>query len=218
MNKKYELVIWDCDGVLVDSEAISSRVFTKIIQDLGGQVPEQEVHEALRGGSIGRSIDFVRQHVSIPVDMNIEQHYRKMSFDYFKRELKQISGVEDVLKSLNIPVCIASNGPKIKIMYNLGITGLDVYFNENAIFSGHDLDAFKPSPDLFIYAAKTMGVLPEKCVVIEDSEHGAKAAKQAEMACFGYCAETKESVFLKYNAIPFKSMNSLLKLLTIHNA
>lgn len=207
------LIIWDCDGVLVDSEWIGARAFSEIIQELGGHCTTEEVYHALKGGSIFDSIKYVEQKTATSVDLDIEQLYRKRSHQLFQQELKQVDGVEEVLKSTSTYRCIASNGPKIKIFQNLHITRLKEYFDDHAIFSGHDIDRFKPLPDLFLLAAKKMGSHPNHCIVIEDSIFGAMAAQAAGMQCYGYCAETDASDFIRYGAKPFNHMRELLEVL-----
>ena len=212
MNKG-KLIIWDCDGVLVDSEWIGARAFTDIINELGGQLTVSEVYHSLKGGDIYKSIQFVKEQVTIRDDAEIVTRYRKLSSELFEKELKQVSGVEKVLSSTTKHRCVASNGPRIKIFENLRITGLMKYFEPHTIFSGHDIQSFKPEPHLFLMAAELMGTNPDSCIVIEDSLHGANAASAAGMFCFGYCAETEPEAFSALGATPFHSMDELLQYL-----
>jgi HAD superfamily hydrolase (TIGR01509 family) len=209
-----QLIIWDCDGVLVDSEWIGARAFTEIIQDLGGVLSVEEVYHALKGGSIYDSIRYVHQNVSVPEDADIEKMYRRRSAELFEKELKQVDGVESVLLQTGHYRCVASNGPRIKIFENLRITGLKSYFPDESIFSGHDIKKFKPEPDLFLLACHTMGATPDRCIVIEDSVHGAEAARAAGMKCYGYSAETPSELFTAKGATPFRKMQDLLQYLS----
>ncbi len=210
---KTDLVIWDCDGVLVDSEWLGAKAFMEIINELGGNVSVEYVYNTLKGGSIHKSVSFVHEHVDVPLEFDIEEIYRKRSDELFERELKAINGVDIILQKITGKRCIASNAPKVKIFKNLSITDLKQYFSDEDIFSAHDINAFKPMPDLFLYAAAMMGIAPEKCVVIEDSIHGAEAAKRAGMKCFGFTEATDPTEFLKQNAVPFDNMIDLLHLI-----
>ncbi|MBK8954841.1 MAG: HAD-IA family hydrolase [Saprospiraceae bacterium] len=211
--REIQLVIWDCDGVLVDSEHLAAKAFYQIIQEWGGQLTLNEVYQSLKGGSIYKAIDYVKENSNVPDHFEIEQAYRARSFELFRNELQTIPGVENILKSLNRSMCVASNGPRIKINHNLEITGLQTYFKESSIFSGHDIQKFKPDPELFIHAAKNSGYDLTECLIIEDSEHGALAAKRAGMKCMGYTAETNSELFHKHDAIPFQHMSELFDLM-----
>lgn len=151
----------------------------------------------------------MREQVIVPQTFHIEQEYRRRSFELFKTELKAVEGVENILSQVNTIQCVASNGPPIKIIHNLEVTGLLKHFEPGNIFSGHDIQKFKPDPGLFLHVAQTCGMDPHECLVIEDSEHGAHAAQQAGMACFGYAAETDPDLFLNLQARPFYHMAEL---------
>lgn len=208
-----KLIIWDCDGVLVDSEWIGAKAFTEIINNLGGNLTVAEVYQELKGGDIYKSIEYVKKNADIPSDADIVSMYRKRSGELFEQELSQVEGVEEVLKTTSRYRCVASNGPRIKIFDNLRITGLMQYFDTHSIFSGHDLLKFKPDPGLFLMAAEKMGAHPQDCIVIEDSGHGAEAAQAAGMICYGFCAATPSEHFEAFGAIPFTEMKELLKVI-----
>ena len=208
-----ELIIWDCDGVLVDSEWLGAQTFTEILNDFGANLETEYVYNNVKGGSMPKSLAFVRDHVDIPSHYNLERIYRQRSDELFDTDLKPIFGVEEVLKQLPYKICVASNGPKVKIIRYLGITQLKKYFSDEHIFSGHDINIFKPEPDLFLMAAENMGVHPINCVVIEDSIHGVQAASRAGMKCFAYCNEKEVLVMEENGGIPFHKMVSLLDLL-----
>ncbi len=208
-----ELIIWDCDGVLVDSEWLGAKAFVEIINGLGGNVSLEYVYHTLKGGSIHKSVSFVHEHVDVPPEFDVEKIYRSRSDELFEQELKAINGVEAILQKTAEKRCVASNGPKLKIFRNLILTDLKQYFPDEHIFSAHDINAFKPNPDLFLHAAATLGVSPDKCVVIEDSVHGAEAANRAGMKCFGFTEATDPADFRIHNAVPFDKMSDLLYLL-----
>ena len=164
---KKELVIFDCDGVLVDSEFISSKVLSSIFISIGIDMSPQDVFDTLRGGSMEKTIKFAESKIGkLPVD--IEKEYRVRSFEAYRKEMKPIPGVVDLLSNLKVSKCVGSNGPHSKIKLNLEVTGLDAYFEEQHIFSAYDVQKWKPEPDLYLHIAKIFNVLPEQCLVIED--------------------------------------------------
>ena len=185
-----KLIIWDCDGVLVDSELLGARAFAEIIRTYGCEIDERVVLDELKGGNIHVSLDYVSDITGEKDYEMLERRFRQRSFELFETELRAVEGVEDMVIQLSDFRCVASNGPRIKIMKNLEITGLIKYFANQHIFSGHDIDAFKPEPDLFLYAAENMGFDPQDCIVIEDSLQGAEAADRAGMKCFLYGGNT----------------------------
>ena len=207
------LFIWDCDGVLVDSEWLGAKAFAEILLELGADLPLDYIYHSLKGGDIHRSLAFVAQHVNNPKGYDVEMMYRTRVDELFDKELKQIEGSDEVLNYIQTEQCVASNGPKDKIIRNLNITDLKKYFDDAHIFSAHDINVFKPQPDLFLHAALTMGIKPQNCIVIEDSVHGAEAAKRAGMTCYGYCASTDRNDMIAQGAIPINHMKELLQLL-----
>ncbi len=209
LKKEIQLIIWDCDGVLVDSERLASRAFYNILAELGANITEDYVYTNLKGGTIHHAVDFVHQHVKVPCSLNLAEYYRKISFDLFTRELLPVEGVMKIVRALRIVQCIASNGPLIKINHNLRVTGLSEYFGVHTIFSGHQIQKYKPDPALFLHAARSLHIAPEKCLVIEDSSVGAQAAYLANMRCLGFSAETDPFEFMEYNAMPFYNMHDL---------
>lgn len=211
-----ELVIWDCDGVLVDSEWLGAQAFMEIIGDHGGSVSVEYVYNSIKGGSIQKSLDFVAKHMLEIPSFDVEKVYRERTDELFETELKQIEGVDEVLQTLKTKKCVASNGPLNKIIRNLEITNLKKYFRDDALFSAHSDMIFKPEPDLFLRAAAVMGVNPKNCIVIEDSIHGAEAARRAGMKCYGYNAPNiTPADFVSQQAISFHHMTELISHLSL---
>ncbi len=208
-----ELVLWDCDGVLVDSERLAAKAFYTIITDLGGTQTEDQVFNSLKGGSIYKAIDYVHSQITVPKNVDIEKAYRKLSFQLFTEHLQAVKGVEAVVSAIAVKQCVASNGPRIKIAHNLGVTGLMKYFREEHIFSGHDIQSFKPEPELFLHAAKNMGVDVNRCLVIEDSIHGVDAAIGAGMSCLAYVENNVVLPFQEKGVSSFEHMSLLHVLL-----
>ncbi len=182
-----ELVIFDCDGVLVDSEPISARVGAAVLADLGWNVSPEELIRRFAGCTEEYWRDSVESALGRPLDDGWEAPYQSWYRDAFEAELRAVPGVVDVLQSLTVPFCVASNGSHEKIRANLRRVGLEEAF-EGRFFSAQDVRQGKPAPDLFLHAARTMGVAPGRCAVIEDSPTGLAAARAAGMQCFAYAA------------------------------
>lgn len=205
----FELIIFDCDGVLVDSEHISSRVMSEIFIELGLQLSPQEVFENLKGGSMKNTIQFVKGHLGEDFDFDLETAYRQRSFEAYKTEMVAIPGVETLLQGLKIPCCVGSNGPQHKIKLNLDITGLRQYFDDAHIFSAYDIQVWKPKPDLYLHIANHFDVAPAQCIVVEDSVSGASAAQAAGMLCYGFARDTSSQALKDVGAMPILQMSSI---------
>ncbi|RSN10355.1 haloacid dehalogenase [Nonomuraea sp. WAC 01424] len=175
-----ELVIFDCDGVLVDSERISVRVGTAALRRLGWTIDETEYAERFVGCS--------NEYWDEQVGQTPPGWYEQISQEYtaaIKAELCAIGGIESALDRLDIPYCVASNGRHAAIRDSLEVTGLAPRF-DGRVFSAEDVARGKPAPDLFLHAAATMGAPPQSCVVIEDSPFGVTAAMSAGMRCLAF--------------------------------
>lgn len=179
------LIIFDCDGVLVDSEWLANRVLAAYLTELGLPTSFEESVERYIGGSIAsvRAKAEAALGRSLPDDFEAELWARdQVAFD---RNLKPIDGVATVLEAIGHATCVASSGTPEKIRHSLGLTGLDAHFGER-IFSASQVAHGKPAPDLFEFAAGRMSAAVEDCLVIEDSVAGVTAARAAGMAVFGF--------------------------------
>ncbi|MEE4494051.1 HAD family hydrolase [Streptomyces sp. BE230] len=181
-----ELVIFDCDGVLVDSEKICVKVDALIMADLGCVFTEAEIIERFVGSSTEVYTAAVEERLGRRLEKGWQQRYEHLYDAAFEAELTAVDGITDVLNRLTTGVCVASNGDHAGIRRSLDITDLTGHF-ENRIFSAADVRRGKPAPDLFQHAARSLGVAPERCAVIEDSAYGVQAARAAGMRAFGYC-------------------------------
>ena len=210
---KIELIIFDCDGVLVDSERISNGVVAELLTEEGLSMDGSDATRLFAGTNVGYIQKYFEEQTGNTLRPDFEQLYRERTFETFQESLEAVEGVEEVLQNLkDQKKCVASNGPKNKIRLNLKLTGLDKYFGEN-LFSAYDIQRWKPAPDLYLHAANKMGTPPLHCVVIEDSEAGVKAAKKAGMKVLGYCRETPKEKLSNAGAITFDSMNDLKQIL-----
>jgi HAD superfamily hydrolase (TIGR01509 family) len=177
------LVIFDCDGVLVDSEALSVDVLVRAMRDVGVDIDEEDAYSRFLGRSIATFIDTMETEFNFSVGQDFLDRIRNDLYLRFRSELKPIAGIAETLDALEIPRCVASSSQIERIRLSLGVTGLLERLEPN-IFSATMVQHGKPAPDLFLYAAAQMRVAPEKCVVIEDSPAGVKAARAAGMTVF----------------------------------
>lgn len=206
---KYKLIIFDCDGTLVDSEIIANRVIASTISSLGFPMTTEESIEHFAGKSMQHIKDFIEEHLDLPSDYNFETEYRAMTNEIFIKELKCFDGVYELLDKLEIPYCIASNGPKEKMEVTLKATNLDQYFSEKEIFSAYDFDRWKPDPTLFLKVCEQFKIAPSDALVIEDSVSGIDGAINAGIEVFAFCPEGATADIEKRKVKIFKSMKSI---------
>ena len=210
---KFKCVIFDCDGVLVDSEPISNQVLVDMANAHGANIDLDYAMKHFKGSFMQACIEKISRLATRPLQENFEIEYRQKSFEAFKNNIQPIRGVKNVLDNLNIPFCVASSGPENKIRLNLELTNLLPYF-ENKIFSCYTIKKWKPDPAVFLWASKTMGFKPNECLVIEDSLSGIKAAKFGGFDVYGY-TEHDYNNDLKLEATKtFSNMNDLLKIIS----
>ncbi|SCF67098.1 HAD family phosphatase [Streptomyces sp. Ncost-T10-10d] len=182
----FDLVIFDCDGVLVDSERICVKVDAAITADLGCSFTEAEIIERFVGSSTEVYTAAVEERLGRRLEKDWQQQYEHLYRAAFEAELTAVDGIAEALNGLTTPVCVASNGDRDGVRRNLEIVALSDHFT-GRIFSADDVSTGKPAPDLFLHAARSMGVDPGRCAVIEDSAYGVQAARAAGMLAFGYC-------------------------------
>lgn len=210
--KGYKCIIFDSDGVLVDSETLSARVFQEMAGELGFELNFETAVEQFAGISMKENLQFIRENIQGSLPEDFEQEFRQRTYEVYKTDLKAVAGVHDLIKKLRVPFCVASSGPSEKIRLNLGIVNLLDHF-ENRIYSSYDIGSWKPEPGIFLYAAKEMGFSPEECLVIEDSASGIRAAIAGGFMVFALAGEKRKSHFEQLGAIAFKNMKELEGLL-----
>ena len=174
------LIIFDCDGVLVDSEGLANQALVDYLTELQIQIPFSEALRLFTGRRMKECLQEIEKISGQVLPENFETHFRQRMDLAFEKSLKAISGIEDALKNIPYPKCVASNAPLQKINKNLTLTDLHKYFDGN-IFSSYTIQKWKPEPDLFLHACQTMGAQPHESVVIEDSALGVEAARRAGM-------------------------------------
>lgn len=178
--KATELVIFDCDGVLVDSEPISITVLVEALAAAGVAMSEAEAHERFLGRSLKSMSEILHDEYGLAIDAAFLEAMRKVLYERFRSELQPIPGVAETVDALGVAHCVASSSQPERIRLSLSVTGLIGRFEPN-IFSASMVVHGKPAPDLFLHASAEMGVDPARCVVVEDSPAGIMAAKAAGM-------------------------------------
>ena len=180
-----DLVIFDCDGVLVDSEPISIGVLVEVVAEAGVPIGEDVAYRRFLGRSMASIVGTIQEEFGLVVTDAHLSEIRVRLFERFRRELQPIPHVGWAIDNIGVPSCVASSSQPERIRLSLSVTGL-IEKLEPRIFSATMVKNGKPAPDLFLHAAKTMGVDPSRCVVIEDSTAGIEAAKRAGMRVFAY--------------------------------
>jgi HAD superfamily hydrolase (TIGR01509 family) len=183
----FNLIIFDFDGVIADSEIISLSTLRETLTEYGIDLPTQEVRKKFLGKSLAAIETYVAEHSPSGSANTFAQKWQAELFRRFHRELSPISDVKDflgVLASMNIPYCIASSGTFERI--GVALTAMQMTSLFENVFSSEQVEHGKPAPDLFLHAAAQVGVAPESCLVIEDSPFGVRAAKAANMCCAGF--------------------------------
>ncbi|MEP9386678.1 HAD family hydrolase [Mesorhizobium sp. KR9-304] len=180
-----ELVIFDCDGVLVDSETISVSVLCDFVRKAGADIGEEEAYRLFLGRSMAAVEEALRGEFGLSLNEAQLGRIRAETFRRFRDELKPMPGAVETLSRLNVRRCVASSSSLERIRLSLDLTGL-LEMLEPHIYSASMVARGKPAPDLFLHAAKAMGVRPEDCVVVEDSPAGIEAARRAGMRVFAF--------------------------------
>lgn len=212
-----QLIIFDCDGVLVDSEKITNRIFVAMLHKAGIHLSAEETLERFIGRSMPQCLDIMESILGHKVPDALLIEYQRRVEAAWAEELTAIPGIEAALDEIKVPYCVASSGSQEKMRMTLGITGLLSRF-ENKMFSVHQVAHSKPAPDVFLSAASTMGFPPTACAVIEDSPPGVTAGVAAQMTVYGYCAHTPAERLLNAGAHKvFDSMKDLPQLLFSSN-
>ncbi|MGW2208624.1 HAD family hydrolase [Streptomyces sp. NPDC001781] len=190
---RYDLILFDNDGVLVDSEPISNRHLAAYLTELGHPTTYDESIRDFMGSAMHRVHDIVWERTGEKLPAEFDDVFHARVFAAFEEELRPVAGVEGVLERLaggGVPYCVASSGSHERIRVGHRVTGLDRWFGDDRIFSSQDVGRGKPAPDLFLYAAERMGVAPGRCLVVEDSPLGVQAARAAGMDVYGFIAMT----------------------------
>jgi len=213
------LIIFDCDGVLVDSERLANTIFAQAITEAGLPTTMADAMERYKGLSMSSAMSKIEETLGRRLPDGWLDDVRRRTDEQFRRHLRAVDGVADLiarLRSAGLDLCVASSGGHEKMALTLALTGLKAHFGQ-AVFSAHDVGRGKPYPDLFLHAARTMGHEPETCVVIEDSLPGIKAGVAADMRVLAYAADPLNNAdeMMRAGAEVFYSMTEVPFLLGV---
>jgi HAD superfamily hydrolase (TIGR01509 family) len=202
----FDLVIFDCDGVLVDSEPLSNRILAERLTAIGLPTTVEDAMRDYMGRSWRSDVELIESRLGRDLPDEFSEAYHAEVLAAFERELEPVPGIVAALDAIDTPWCVASSSAHPRIRTSLRATGLLPRF-EGRIFSSTDVEHGKPEPDLFLLAAATMGAAPERCVVVEDAPAGVQAGVAAGMTVLGYAGLTDAA--LLEGAHVFTSMDEL---------
>ncbi|MFB9075957.1 HAD family hydrolase [Flavobacterium procerum] len=205
-------IIFDCDGVLVDTEKIGNGILLSMAQEHGFEMDLEDAYRYFNGRSLKDCFLQIEKGIGTKLPEDFESNYRDRSFEAFKKETKAMEGIVDFLNSLKIPYCTASSGPLEKIRLNLELAGLLDRF-EGRIFSSYVIKSWKPDPGIFLHAAKEMGFEVKDCIVIEDSAAGTKAGVSGGFKVFGFANGFNNEDLEQEGATLFHSYKELTEIL-----
>ena len=208
-------MIFDCDGVLVDSEELGNNVFAEMLADYGHQISGDESQGRFRGMKLAKCLEILERETGIELPSSFETDLRQRMSSVFQTQLQPVEGASRLIESLQIPFCVASSGPRKKIEENLRITNLYWHF-AGKIFSAHEFDSWKPDPGLFLSAARHFGVAPKDCIVVEDSFVGVSAGIAANMTVFALDAAVDNSSLAMANKV-FGSLDEIHEFFVTQN-
>lgn len=216
MTLEFDAVIFDCDGVLVDSEHSNNEILAALVTRAGIPVTPADSAARYMGRSTPECVADVERELGRPVSFDLTAEYEALAREHQRHSLKTVPGVGkllDVFQLRGILVCVASSGSSKEIRWKLAHTNLTGFFGEHC-YSASMVARGKPAPDLFLFAAKKLGVDPGRCVVVEDSIPGVRAGKAAGMTVIGFAALTPARALTDVGAdYVFSSMTDVLSLL-----
>jgi HAD superfamily hydrolase (TIGR01509 family) len=209
----FELVIFDCDGVLVDSEPLANRVLAERLTAIGLPTTFEQSVRDFMGRSWAANVAVIEERLGGPMPAGFADGYFEELYGTFASELEPIAGIHAALDGIALPSCVASSSAHDKIRTSLELTGLLERF-DGRIFSASDVEHGKPAPDLFLHAAASLGADPAGCVVVEDAPAGVQAGRAAGMTVLGYAGLTDAAELREAGARTFSAMRDLPALIT----
>lgn len=181
-----EFVIFDCDGVLIDSEVLSMQVWIRLLAEYQITIDQQYFFQHFLGRSFQHVQSVLLEDFNLLIDDVLTDRFATELKYTFEQQLKPTEGIVEVLTSLSVPYCLATSSSRPRTKTALQATGLNHYFSEKQIFTASEVQRGKPAPDLFLHAASSLGFKAPHCLVIEDSGPGIQAAKAANMSWLHY--------------------------------
>lgn len=213
-HQPVQAIIFDCDGTLVDSERVGNSALIECVAELGLQLSLDQALEHFAGRKMADTLAMIEAWLGKPIPDDFLPYLRERMAAAFEAHLQPMDGVHDLLANLGIPFCVASNGPREKMLVSLRVTGLLPFFQQR-IFSAYDCDSWKPEPGLFHYAAHAMGIASEQIAVVDDNALGIQAAAAAGMMPLGYAPHDEGQALAKAGARVFHHMGDLRELLRL---
>jgi len=210
-----KLVIFDCDGVLVDSEKLGNDIFAEMLAIYGHQISGDESEGRFRGMKLGVCLEILERETGIELPESFETDLRQRMSLVFQAQLRPVEGALRLVESLRIPFCVASSGPRKKIEENLQTTNLYPHF-VGKIFSAYEFNSWKPDPGLFLSAARHFGVAPKDCIVVEDSFAGVSAGVAANMTVLALSAVVEDKSVVAAHKV-FASLDEIHKFFVSQN-
>lgn len=210
----FDLIIFDMDGTLVDSEPIANRVFHEKLVQLGldPRFDEATIAADLTGLALSSCFAIVRERYGLMLPEDFETDLQAETYQRLRSDLRPVAGVPDMLQQVGRPKCVASSSELDKIALSLELCGLSGHFGPHT-FSAQQVQNGKPHPDLFLFAADRMGHMPKACAVVEDSLPGAQAGIRAGMTVFAYRPNGEGEAFAAMGCRVFDDMADLPALL-----
>ncbi|RZI44577.1 HAD family phosphatase [Herbaspirillum sp. HC18] len=200
---RFDMVAFDCDGVLVDSEPITCGVLAEMLNELGWNISLEETIRTFVGRLVRDETAMIEARIGKPVPANFYEEFvarRNAGLETGIEPVRNVKAAVQELATRNMPFCVASGADRAKMRLTLGRTGLLSYF-EDRMFSGLEVPRSKPAPDVYLLAARTMGIDPARCVVIEDTPTGITAGVAAGMTVFGYAERMDADLLRKAGAV-----------------
>jgi HAD superfamily hydrolase (TIGR01509 family) len=198
--RRFQAVLFDCDGVLVDSESLIVSLLVTMTNELGGRLSLAEGEVLFHGVHLAGCIDRIVQHVGREVPADFSRQYRQRSAALMAEQLTSVAGAPRLIRSLAVPTCVVSNSSLERVEFMLARSGLLDYFHDR-IYSADDLGRWKPAPDVYSHATAQLGFPPAECIAIEDSEVGVRSAVAAGLAVLGFASPPRAPALLAAGAI-----------------
>ena len=209
-RKKVELVIFDCDGVLVDSEMLSASVLMQMLSEIGLPINYEIFRSDFLGRSYASATERFERRIGKPFPPEFNAQYRTRLLEKMRGNLQPMTGVEEVLAAMRVPYCLATGSSKPRLAVTLAESGLEKYFTGRA-FTTSLVKNGKPAPDIFLHVASEMGANVASCLVIEDSEMGVRAALAAGMEVWHFAggSHIKAGYRLPEDVVPHQVLDSM---------